>query len=178
MTFKYFSGFSLENEEELFEEYLLNNDFSVSGFSYGAIKAFEYVLSTKKRVDTLQLFSPAFFQTQDEKFKRMQVMFFKKDSKLYCDNFLKNISSPYTLDTNKYFTEGTLESLTELLTYTWDEKKLEKIVNKGTKIEVYLGGKDMIIESTSAKEFFKNYATVYFIKDASHILKIKKEINE
>lgn len=178
MTFKYFSGFSLENEEELFEEYRLDNDFSISGFSYGAIKAFEYVLSTDIRVDTLQLFSPAFFQTQDEKFKRMQLMFFKKDSKSYCDNFLKNISYPDTLDINKYFKEGSFDSLSELLTYTWDEKKLEKIVNKGTKIEVYLGGRDKIIDSTSAKEFFKNYATVYFIKDASHILKIKKERNE
>ncbi|PLY06183.1 MAG: hypothetical protein C0625_10185 [Arcobacter sp.] len=178
MTYKFFSGFSLENEEELFEEYLIDNDLTVSGFSYGAIKAFEYVLSSNKRVDTLQLFSPAFFQTQDTKFKRMQLMFFKKDAKAYCDNFLENIAYPDTLDTIKYFTQGSLESLEELLNYTWDEDKLKEVVEKGINIEVYLGGKDKIIDSNSAMEFFKNYATVYFIKDASHILKIKKETDE
>ena len=43
MISKYFSGFSLENEEELFSKYIIENDFTISGFSYGAIKAFEYV---------------------------------------------------------------------------------------------------------------------------------------
>lgn len=170
MIFKYYHGFSLQNEAELFEEYILENDFVVSGFSYGAIKAFEYVLNSKKRVDTLQLFSPAFFQTYDEKFKRMQLMFFKKDAKSYSDNFLENIAYPDTIDTSKYFTQGTMEELNELLTYTWYEEKLEELVSRGTKIEIYLGGKDKIIDSTAAKDFFKNYGTVYFIKEKGHIL--------
>ena len=66
---KYFSGFCFENESEIFDEYLEINDFTVSGFSYGAIKAFEEVLASNKRVDKLQLFSPAFFQSFDKKFK-------------------------------------------------------------------------------------------------------------
>ena len=178
MTSKYFSGFSLQNEEGLFEEYITDNDFTISGFSYGAIKAFEYVLNSEKRVDTLQLFSPAFFQTQDAKFKKMQLMFFKKDAKAYSDNFLENISYPDTFNTLKYFTQGSLEELDELLTYTWNEDMLKDVISRGINIEVYLGGKDKIIDSSSAMRFFKNYATVYFIKDASHILKIKKETNE
>lgn len=170
MTYKFFSGFCLSNEEELFDDYFLDNDFAVSGFSYGAIKAFQYVLETEKRVDTLQLFSPAFFQTQDTKFKRMQVMFFKKDAKAYCDNFLENIAYPNTLNTNKYFTQGSMEELEELLSYTWEEEKIQNILNKGTKIEVYLGEKDKIIDSKAALNFFRNFATVYFIKEKGHIL--------
>lgn len=87
MKLLYFSGFSLDDEKELFREYLIENDVSVSGFSYGAIKAFEYALRCEKRIDKLQLFSPAFFQTQSEKFKKMQMLFFKKDAKTYSENF-------------------------------------------------------------------------------------------
>ena len=138
---KFFSGFCLENEQELFYDYLIDNEFTVSGFSFGAIKAFDYVLESEKRVDTLQLFSPAFFQTQDIKFKRMQVMFFKKDAKSYCDNFLKNIAYPNTLDTSKYFTQGSMEELEELLYYTWNKEKIQKVLEKGINIEIYLGEK-------------------------------------
>ena len=73
----YFSGFCFFDEAELFDEYLIRNDFTVCGFSYGAIKAFEEVLSSQNRVDRLQLFSPAFFQNFDDKFKRTQLMYFK-----------------------------------------------------------------------------------------------------
>ena len=64
---KYFSGFCFADESELFSDYLENNEFTVCGFSYGAIKAFEEVLNSDLRVDKLQLFSPAFFQSYDEK---------------------------------------------------------------------------------------------------------------
>lgn len=166
----YHSGFCLQNEEELFKEYLVKNDFTVSGFSYGAIKAFEEVYSSSVRVDKLQLFSPAFFQTKDKKFKRMQLMFFKKDAKAYCENFLENISYPKNLDTSKYFNLGTFEELEELLNYEWDENKLQTLLEKGTKIEVYLGEEDKIIDSYAANDFFKNYATVYYMKNLGHIL--------
>jgi len=166
----YFSGFCLKNESELFEEYLTKNDFTVSGFSYGAIKAFEEVLNSNQRVDKLQLFSPAFFQTKDKKFKRMQLMFFKKDEIAYCNSFLENISFPSSIDCNKYFTLGTYAELEDLLTYEWSEEKLQKLVDKGVKIEIFLGSKDKIVESLKAKEFFVKYATIYYIKDLGHIL--------
>lgn len=171
MTFKkYFSGFCFKNESELFDEYIINNDFTISGFSYGAIKAFEEALSTTKRVDKLQLFSPAFFQNFDDKFKRTQLMYFKKDANAYCQNFLSNVVYPTNLDISKYFELGTAEQLEELLNYNWSEEKLQKLVDKGTKIEVYLGGVDKIIDSSKAKDFFKNFATVYYIKEKGHLL--------
>lgn len=170
MTFKYFSGFCLKNEDRLFDEYIIKNDFSVAGFSFGATKAFDYVYELNKRVDTLQLFSPAFFQSSNEKFIRMQLMFFKKDENAYCNNFLKNVVYPSSTDISDYFIQDSYEDLEALLNYTWDEDKLKEIVAQGTKIEVYLGEKDKIIDSSLALEFFKNYATVYYIKEKGHIL--------
>jgi transcriptional regulator of heat shock response len=166
----YFSGFCLENEEELFTEYSIKNDFTVSGFSFGAIKAFEEVLNSNTRVDKLQLFSPAFFQSKDKKFKRMQLMFFKKDAQSYCNTFLENIAFPSSIDCNKYFTHGTYDELDELLNYEWSEDKLQKLVDKGVKIEIFIGADDKIVESEKAKEFFVKYATVYYIKNVGHIL--------
>ncbi len=170
MTFNYFSGFCLEDERVLFQDYIIENDFTVAGFSYGAIKAFEEVFNSSKRVDLLQLFSPAFFQVEDEKFKRMQLMFFKKDSSIYCKNFLDNASLSSNIDISKYFKKGSFKQLKELLEYVWSEEKLKQLANRGTKIEVYLGDEDRIINSTKAKDFFIKYATVYYIKEVGHIL--------
>ncbi len=167
---KYFSGFCFFDESELFDEYLEKSDFTVCGFSYGAIKAFEEVLNSNQRVDKLQLFSPAFFQTSNDKFKRMQLMFFKKDANSYCENFLKNVLNPTNKDISKYFQMGTFEELEELLNYQWSEEKLQRLVDKGTIIEVYLGKVDKIIDSQKAKEFFRNFATVYYIKEKGHLL--------
>ncbi|MFA6789939.1 MAG: pimelyl-ACP methyl ester esterase BioV [Arcobacteraceae bacterium] len=166
----YCSGFCFHNESELFKEYLHSNDFTVAGFSYGAQKAFEMALHSSKRVDTLQLLSPAFFQNKDEKYKRMQLMFFQKDAKTYCENFLKNSSYPTTKEVESYFSQGTYEELDALLHYVWDENKLEELLKKGTKIEVFLGTKDKIIDSNSAYDFFKAFACVYYIKDVGHLL--------
>ncbi|MAD42796.1 MAG: hypothetical protein CL623_10465 [Arcobacter sp.] len=166
----YHSGFCLENEAELFNEFIIENDFSVSGFSYGAIKAFEEVLNSSQRVDKLQLFSPAFFQTKDKKFKRMQLMFYKKDETAYCKNFLENITYPSNIDCSEYFNKGTYDELEQLINYEWNEDKLKVLIEKGVKIEVFLGAEDKIIEALMAKDFFMKYATVYFIKDVGHIL--------
>jgi len=165
----YFNGFSLKNEEELFEEYREQSDFIVSGFSYGAIKAFEYTIQTEKRIDKLQLFSPAFFSDKDKKYKRMQLMYFKKDAKTYCDNFLYN--SEFTSDLiKKYFTMGTFEELEELLNYEWTQENMNILKEKNITIEVFLGANDKIIDAQKAVEFFREYGEVYYIKEKGHIL--------
>ncbi len=168
----YFSGFCLENESELFQEYLIQNDYTLSGFSFGAIQALEFALHSSAmniRIDLIQLFSPSFFNDKDEKYKRMQLMYFKKDSQQYCDNFLQN--SGFTKEkSEKYFQMGKYEELDELLNYKWDQNKLQMLINNGTKIEVYLGEKDKIIDSQKALEFFVNFSEVYYIKNKGHIL--------
>ena len=165
----YFSGFSLKNEKDIFEQFIVNNNFTVNGFSYGAIKAFEYVINSDKRVDKLQLFSPAYFNDKDKKYKRMQLMFFKKDPALYCDKFLNN--SGFSTDMkNQYFSMGTYQDLDQLLNYEWKKENMEIITNRNIKLEVYIGEKDKIIDPQNTLEFFKNYGEVYFLKDAGHIL--------
>ena len=166
----YFSGFSLENEKEIFKDYLEENDFTVSGFSYGAIKAFEYALNSDKRIDKLQLFSPAFFQTKDKKDKRLQLMFFNKDKELYCNNFLQNVCADSNIDLAPYLKAGSQKELEELLYYNWEKSDLDTLINKDIKIEVFLGEDDKIIDSSEAFKFFKKVSIVYFMKDKGHIL--------
>jgi len=164
---KYFSGFCLQEEQALFESFTCKGDFCVVGFSYGAQKALEYVFTCKERVDKLQLISPAFFQDKSEKFKKLQTLSFKKKPELYCENFLKNVTSQ---DLSQYFKMGTAQELQELLCYSWDKQKLQSIMQNGTEIEVYLGENDKIINSLHVKNFFQEFATIYYIKDGGHIL--------
>lgn len=167
----YFNGFCLFGEEELFESWLDSSDFTVAGFSYGAIEALEYALKTKSRVDRLILLSPAFFNNKDRKFKRLQLLYFNKDKNSYIDNFLNNISSGSNIYIKRYFKEGGKEELEKLLYYNWDIKKLQKLVSSGVTIEVVLGENDKIIDANRAREFFEDVAVVYYIKGANHLLK-------
>lgn len=166
----FFSGFSLCSDVELFEAYLKRGAYSVSGFSLGAVRAFEYVKNSNDRIDTLQLFSPAFFQERDEKFKRLQMISYQKNSQSYEKLFLKNIAYPSTHDMTRYFKKDSLESLQKLLEFRWETSELTALKERGIHIEVYLGGEDKIIDSKKAYDFFKEYATVYFIKEGGHIL--------
>ncbi len=171
---KFFSGFSLKNEDYLFEDYLNKSKYSVSGFSYGAIKALKETkeqLKCRKRVDTLQLFSPAFFQTKDEKFKKLQLMGYRKNQHKYLNDFLELCFSPHNKKiTDHYETE--VDELEELLSYKWDMKELKELSKSGVKIEVYLGSEDKIIDVEGARDFFLNVATVTYIKNANHFLQI------
>ena len=129
---KFFSGFSLINESYLFEDFIDESDYSVSGFSYGAIKALAYVkeeLVKGNRVDRLQLFSPAFFQVKDAKFKKLQLMAYRKNKEIYLNQFLNTCFSPYerkiveNIDTK-------VDDLYELLNYEWDGSALDAVVIK------------------------------------------------
>ncbi len=165
----YFSGFSLFDEMDLFNQYIIKNDFTVSGFSYGAQKALEYTLNSTNRIDTLRLFSPSYFNDKNIKYKRLQLMYFKKDSQTYCDNFLVNCGINQQ-QKEQYFQMGKYEELDDLLNYNWDEKKLQMVVDKGINIEVYLGSEDKIINSKEVLEFFRKFCEVYYIKGRGHLL--------
>ena len=167
----FFHGFSLCNERELFEDKIDTSPFSVCGFSYGAIKAYRYAIESGKRVDKLQLFSPAFFQDKDTKYKRMQLMFYQKDREGYTKTFLQNCAFPSQTDLEPYLCEGTIEELRELLNYDWDQNALQNLIKNGTTLEIHLGRKDRIIDAQKALEFFRPFATVYFYNDYGHILK-------
>jgi len=167
---KYFSGFCFQNEEELFDAYLANNDFCVAGFSYGAIKAFEYTSTCRDRIDKLQLFSPAFFQDFSDKFRRLQTISFGKNKNTYIEKFLSQVKYPSELNLDRYFREGNIDELEELLNYVWNTEKIKELVKKGIEIEVYIGEKDKIINPDTTLEFFKPFANVYYIKSVGHLL--------
>jgi len=171
---KFYSGFSLKNESYLFENYLNHSQYCIAGFSYGAIKAYEEVkkkLEKGDRVDTLQLFSPAFFQTKEESFKRLQLLAYRKNEDVYLRQFVNSCFSPYA---NKIVEHSAtvIDELDELLYHEWDLEKLEKLSAHGIKIEVYIGSEDAIIDTQQARDFFLKVATVTYIKNANHFLQI------
>jgi hypothetical protein len=169
---QFFSGFSLKNESYLFQEYLNKSDYSVAGFSYGAIKAFNYVneqLASGKRVDTLQLISPAFFQRKAQKFKKLQLLAYTKNELAYMNQFMNSCFEPYEKKIVEHI-QTTKEELEELLNYEWDFEALQKLVDKGVKLEVYLAQEDKVIDVRGAKEFFLQVSTLTYIKDANHFL--------
>ena len=169
---KFFSGFSLKNEEYLFDAFIKKSDYSVCGFSYGAIEAFEFAqqqLSSGKRIDTLQLFSPAFFQTRDDKFKRLQMLAHSKKRFEYMNHFIDSCFHPYNKKIVE-FKESSQEELSELLNHEWITRELQEISQKGVNVEVYLGGEDKIIDVDGARKFFLEVATVTYVKKANHFL--------
>lgn len=167
MTF--YSGFSLTNDRRFFEPFLRESDYTVAGFSYGAIKAALHAANSTTRIDTLQLFSPAFFQTKKSSFKRLQLASFLTDSQSYLLRFIQGCFTPCTVQEVE-IKMGTVHELDELLNFVWDEELMRKIVDKGIKIEMYLGLEDTIIDVLGAKEFFLPYATVTTIRRGNHFL--------
>ena len=171
---KFYSGFSLKNEEYLFSDFIKSSEYTICGFSYGAIKALRVTkkaLDAGKRVDTLQLLSPAFFQTTDEKFKRLQLMSYKKNEEVYLKQFISSCFEPFEKKIVEH-TNTTIDELRELLEYEWNLDDFKELTERGIKIEVYLGGEDKIIDVNAAKELFLEVATVTYIKDANHFLQV------
>lgn len=168
---KYFNGFSLQGEEKEFSSYLTESDYCVAGFSYGAQQALEYVYTSKERIDRLILFSPAFFQTQKTSFIRTQLRYFETGREAYVKQFMANVIYPSSFDLSAYLKIGTSEELETLLTYKWNEEILKEIFDRGTTIEVFLGKRDKIIDAQAVFDFFTPLTTIYFIKDAGHLLK-------
>ena len=168
---KYFNGFSLQKEEELFSEYLIQSELCIAGFSYGAQRAFEYVYESKERIDRLILLSPAFFQTQKPSFTRTQLRYFEAGQEVYIKQFLANVTYPSSLDLSNYLKVGTNDELEALLTYTWDKQKIQEVLDRGTTIEVFLGKNDKIIDAQAAFEFFEPLSTTYFMKGVGHVLR-------
>ena len=167
----YFNGFSLQNEEELFSNFLIESKYSVAGFSYGAQKAFEYVYKSRERIDRLILLSPAFFQTQKPSFIRTQLHYFKAGQEAYVEQFCRNIAAPSSTDLSTYLQVGTKEELEALLSYSWKKDHIQEVLNRGVIIEVFLGSEDKIIDAKEAFTFFSSLTSTYFMKATGHLLK-------
>ena len=167
---RYFNGFSLCNEEEFFKEQLIESDYAVAGFSYGAQKAFEYVYNTTERVDRLVLISPAFFQNHKKSFIKTQLRYFKADQEAYTKQFLKNVAYPSSVDLSSYLCEGTYEELESLLGYVWEKEKILELLDRGVTIEVFMGDSDKIVNFEKSYEFFSVLVPLYLFKGKGHLL--------
>jgi len=167
---RYFNGFSFKNEEIFFQDYIVDSDYCVAGFSYGAIKAFEYVYNSSSRVDRLILLSPAFFQNEKKSFIRTQLRYYKSNPQAYIEQFIKNVVYPSDIALDEYISRGSYSELESLLTYIWDRDKIQKLIDRGVTIEVFIGGEDKIVSSQQNFEFFCELTTTYMIKGAGHLL--------
>jgi hypothetical protein len=165
----FYSGFCLRGESAFFAPWLNKSDYSVAGFSYGAIKALRHVLEAQTRIDTLQLFSPAYFCNKSDGFKRVQLKGYRADTSLYRSRFIESCFAPYPATGVDTYDEGEA-ALEELLNYKWPRESLKAVTDRGTRIEVYLGEKDAVIDAEAAKDFFRAYATLFYIKNANHFL--------
>jgi len=167
---KYFNGFSLEGEEQFFKPWLIESDYAVAGFSYGAQLALEYALQSSRRIDRLLLFSPAFFQNRKASFMRAQLRYFDAGREAYVAQFLKNVVFPSNIDLKLHLDTGSKAELEVLLSYRWDAEKLKILQTRGTVVEVFLGAKDKIIDAKAARDFFVPLTTTYWFKEAGHLL--------
>lgn len=165
----FYSGFSLRDDKDFFKPYIKDSEYCVAGFSYGAIKALLHVSQSKTRIDTLQLFSPAFFQSKTEKFKRLQMMGYRRNSELYLKQFMQSCFAPHKQEETLHIKTNS-DELHDLLYFEWPIDILKDIADGGIDIEVYLGEKDAIVDADAAKEFFLPFATTYYIKNANHFL--------
>ena len=165
---KFFSGFCLKNERELFKEFLEEGEFNVAGFSYGAQKAVDFVLNSNRRVNKLQLISPAFFD-YNEKLIQLNLRGFKKEKNYYVKKFLEK-SGIETIENFSNFIsleEGCNDlDLEKMFRFDW-----EKIKKIDCKIEVFIGEKDKIISVEKAIKFFQDFAEIYLIKKGNHFLR-------
>ena len=171
MTF--FSGFGFKDEIELFEEFKVKSDFTLSGFSYGSIKAVEYALKNSDRIDLLQLFSPAYFTNLDFKIKNLQLKSYSKDPIKYMTKFYQNVLFPtQKRDIQRHKRQTSLEDLEKLLFYEWSSEKMQTLKDRGINIEVYLGTRDKIVDNQKSKKFFLEFATLFEIKNCGHLLQV------
>lgn len=138
-----------------FKPYLIQSDFTVAGFSLWRHPSSSICLYIcKERIDTLQLFSPAFFEDRDAKFKKLQTLSFAKNTQAYCANFVNALACE---GIEAYFQQGNLEELETLLHHSWEREKLEALKNRGVRIEVYVGEQDAIINALTCKDFFSSF---------------------
>lgn len=165
----FYSGFCLSGEEGLFDEFLPSFGEYAAGFSYGSIAALKFAAQNKD-VTKLILLSPAYYTHKDADFKEAQIAAFEADPELYRLKLLKK-SGLREDEGERYGIPGTSAQLRELLYFDWGDSEIASVVDKGVKIEVFIGGGDRVVEPEASAEFFRRYGSVYYLKNKNHILR-------
>jgi len=167
---KFFSGFCVDGEAELFAEFFPPKEAFIAGFSYGAIEAIEYAVSTEEFFKKLILLSPAYYAHKDDEFRDMQHGAFVADAELYRLKLLKRSGLDETMAA-KYAKMGTKEELCKLLYFAWSQELFDELKAKGVDIEIYIGSGDRVVDSEPSAEFFRAHGTVYYMKNKNHFLR-------
>ena len=167
MLIRFFSGFGFCNEAILFEKFFPKTSFFIAAFSYGSIEAIEFVLSSKKRIDLILLFSPAFFDFSEEK-KEKEILAFKKNKEAYKKIFYRNVLYPSKIDLNQFKCEMDEKKLKKMFNFDWS--LVDEVIKRGIKLEVFFGLKDRIISVKKAIDFFQKRGIVYIFKNRGHLL--------
>lgn len=147
--------------------------YNIAGFSYGSQKALEFALHSKRRINTLILLSPAFFNDKESDFVESQIDAFQKNKQVYMKAFLRHIGyevqmKPFLLEPNKIKSND----LENLLYYRFKREDLQSLQNRGVEIVVLFGEGDKIINVSIAAEFFREFGIVYVLKNRNHLLEI------
>jgi len=165
----FYSGFCLHGEERLFDLYLPAFGDFVAGFSYGAIGAIKYALDNES-VKNIILLSPAYYAHKEQEFKETQLAAFEADPNLYKLKLLKK-SGLKEEESELYGKDGTIEELRELLFFDWNSANLASLIDRGIKVEVFIGSGDRVVEPHASSEFFGQFAKVYTLENKNHILR-------
>lgn len=173
----YFEGFGFYGTTSLFTPWVKEGECSVAGFSYGAQSALEYVMQAKRRIQYLQLISPAFFNDKEDAFMQAQLKAFEKNQAAYMKRFYANAAYPANVAAFSPYIDKSVDvaSLKALLSYRWEPQKLEALKQKGVVVEVFIGGKDKIVDAGAACDFFAQSALCYYFKEAGHLLRSKDD---
>lgn len=165
----FYSGFCLNGEEGLFDEFLPSFGEYIAGFSYGSIAALKFAAQNKD-VAKLILLSPAYYTHKSADFKEAQIAAFETDPALYRLKLLKK-SGLSEEEGKRYGIPGTSAELRELLYFDWNASEIASVSHRGVKIEVFIGGNDRVVEPEASAEFFRQYGSVYYLKNKNHILR-------
>ena len=173
----YFEGFGFCGTAPLFKPWIKEGAYSVAGFSYGAQLALEYALQAKRRIQYLQLISPAFFNDKDDLFIQAQLKAFEKSQAAYMKRFYANTTYPVNVAAFGNYIDNRVDTafLKRLLSYHWEPQKLEALKQKGVVVEVFIGGKDKIIDADAACDFFAQSTLCYYFKELGHLLRSKDD---
>lgn len=167
---KYFSGFCLHEEVSLFSEFIPQDEACIVGFSYGAIGATKFAQTTSNFFKKLILLSPAFYCHTTDEFKVQQLQNFVENPELYALKLLKKTGFDESYR-SKFGVIGTSDELKELLYFDWGAQKFDDLLKKNIKIEVFIGGQDRVVDPNASMNFFKNFSTVYCMKNKNHFLR-------
>lgn len=124
--------------------------YDVAGLGYGAWEAFCFAraqMQKKRRIQKLILLSPWLEPLASSNLARILALYAKSKFSSY---LLQNPTTPHP--------------------HVWNLEALQELVVYGVSIEVYVGGKNEIMDADGVCELFSRVGVVYYLKDFGYLL--------